>query len=74
MFTLIILGLYLVIALICLAIAFFIVYHLTRFAASSEFKTVMLIFFIVVTAGLFLSNAALFFSIRWNQLISRFLS
>jgi hypothetical protein len=74
MFALIILALYGIIMLIYLALAFFIVYHLVRFTASSEFKTIMLIFFIVVTSGLFISNLALFFSINWNLLISNIIS
>jgi hypothetical protein len=54
-------------------ISFFIVYHLTRYSVDSHFKLVMLVFFVVVSAGLFLSNIALFFSIDWNMLISKLL-
>lgn len=74
MISLIILALYgLVILMYCL-ISFFIVYHLVKYSINSELKIIMLVFFVVVSAGLLLSNLALFFSINWNSLINKIIS
>ena len=73
MASLIILALYAIIILIYTLTSFFIVYHLVRFSVESEFKVVMLIAFVLVSAGLLLSNLMLFFSINWNSLIANFL-
>lgn len=70
MASLIILALYAIIILIYILISFFIVYHLVKYSTVSEFKIVMLVFFVVMSAGLLISNLALFFSIDWNFLIS----
>jgi len=74
MATLIILALYAVIIITFAIISFFIVYHLTHYSVDSEFKVVMLVFFVVVSAGLFLSNLALFFSINWNSVVVKLLN
>ena len=73
MASLIILALYAIIIITFLIISFFIVYHLTRYSVDSELKIVMMVAFIVVSAGLLISNLALFFSIDWNTLVSKFL-
>jgi len=73
MLSLIILALYAIIILVYVLISFFIVYHLVKYATVSEFKIVMLIFFVVVATGLLLSNLVLFFSIDWKILTSKFL-
>lgn len=73
MISLIALSLYAVLILIYLFICFFIVYHLAKYATISEFKIIMLAFFILVSAGLLFSNVVLFFSIDWNALISNFI-
>lgn len=74
MASLIILALYAIIIIAYACISFFIVYHLTRYSVDSEFKIVMLVFFVAVSAGLFLSNLALFFSIDWNAVIAKLLA
>lgn len=74
MAVLLILALYAIIIITFSIISFFIVYHLTHYSVDSEFKIVMLIFFVVVSSGLFLSNLALFFSINWNEVVAKLLS
>jgi hypothetical protein len=74
MVTLLILILYAIIILIYFSISFFIVYHLVKYSVDSQFKTVMLVFFVVISAGLFLTNLALFFSVNWNALISNLIT
>jgi hypothetical protein len=69
MASLIILTLYAIIILLYFLISLFIVYHLVKYSIDSEFKTVMLVFFVVVSTGLVLGNLLLFFSINWNLLI-----
>lgn len=66
--SLIILALYAIIILIYLIISFFIVYHISTYATASEFKIIMLVFFVVVATGLLISNLSLFFSIDWKIL------
>jgi hypothetical protein len=73
MASLLILVLYLVIILIFSIISLFIVYHLVKYSVDSEFKIVMLVFFVIVSAGLLLSNIVLFFSVNWNLLTSKLL-
>jgi len=73
MVSLIIFALYATVILIYLFISFFIVYHLVKYSVDSEFKTVMMVFFVVVSAGLLISNMALFFSIDWNLVFSNLL-
>jgi len=68
MANLIILILYAIIILIYSLISLFIVYHLVKYSIDPEFKTVMLVFFVVISAGLFLTNLLLFFSINWSLL------
>lgn len=74
MASLIILALYFVILIIYALVSLFIVYHLVRFSVESEFKIVMLTAFVLVSAGLLISNLMLFFSINWNAIIPSFLS
>jgi len=74
MFSLIILALYAIIILMYVIASFFVVYHLVKYSINSELKTVMLIFFVVVSTGLLLSNILLFFSIDWNTMISKIIS
>lgn len=71
MATLIILALYLLIIIMYVLVSFFIVYHLSKYSINSELKLVMLVFFVVVSAGLLFSNLLLFFSIDWNGLIAK---
>lgn len=71
---LIILALYAIIIIVYTLISFFIVYHLVKYSVDSEFKFVMLVFFVIISSGLLLSNIALFFSIDWNSLISKLLA
>jgi len=71
---LIILAIYAVFIITFSIISFFIIYHLTHYTVDSEFKIVMLVFFVLVSAGLFLSNLALFFSTNWNEIITKLLS
>lgn len=73
MITLILLALYLIVIFIYLIVSFFIVYHLVTYSINSELKTIMLIFFVIVSTGLLLSNLALFFSIDWNTIIAEIL-
>jgi len=73
MVSLIILSLYAIIILIYSLISLFIVYHLVKYSIDQEFKTVMLVFFVVISAGLILSNLMLFFSIDWNLLMYKLL-
>lgn len=70
MISLIIFALYAVLILIYILTSLFIVYHLVKYSVTSEMKIIMLVFFVVVSAGLLLSNLALFFSIDWNALVS----
>ena len=74
MAVLLILALYAVVIVTFSIISFFIIYHLTHYTVDSEFKIVMLVFFVVVSSGLFLSNLALFFSTNWNEIITKLLS
>lgn len=69
MVSLIIFALYAVLILIYLLTSLFIVYHLVKYSVTSEMKIIMLVFFVVVSAGLLISNLALFFSIDWNALV-----
>lgn len=71
MASLIILALYAIIILIFALISFFIVYHLTSYSVDSQLKIVMLVFFVIVSAGLFVSNVALFFSINWETVVTK---
>lgn len=71
MASLIIFALYAIVIIIYVLISLFIVYHLTKYSTDSEFKIVMLVFFVVVSASLLVSNLALFFSIDWNGLIAK---
>jgi hypothetical protein len=73
MVSLIILALYTIIILIYSLISLFIVYHLVKYSIDLEFKTVMLVFFVVISAGLILSNLLLFFSINWSLLTYKLL-
>lgn len=73
MITLILLAFYLLIIFIYLIISFFIVYHLVTYSINSELKIIMLFFFVIVSAGLLISNLALFFSIDWNAMIAEIL-
>jgi hypothetical protein len=73
MASLIILVLYTIIILIYTLISLFIVYHLVKYSIDSEFKTIMLVFFVVISTGLILSNLMLFFSIDWNLLTYKLL-
>lgn len=73
MLSLAILALYAIIILMYVITSFFIVYHLTKYSLGSEMKTVMLVFFVVVAAGLLFSNLLLFFSIDWNVLFHKLL-
>ncbi len=73
MINLIILVLYLIIIFVYLVISFFIVYHLANYSINSELRIVMLSFFVLVSAGLLLSNIALFFSMNWSDIISQLL-
>lgn len=73
MINLIILVLYLIIIFVYLIISFFIVYHLATYSINSELRVVMLAFFAIVSAGLLLSNAALFFSMNWSAIIGQLL-
>ncbi|KKR21250.1 MAG: hypothetical protein UT50_C0010G0018 [Candidatus Moranbacteria bacterium GW2011_GWA2_39_41] len=73
MITLVLLALYGIIILTFLIVSFFIIYHLVTYSINSELKIIMLFLFVVVTAGLLISNLALFFSIDWNNLIADFL-
>jgi hypothetical protein len=70
MLSLIVFALYAVVILAYILISFFIVYHLVKYSTVSEFKVVMLVFFVVVSVGLLLSNLTLFFSIDWAKLTS----
>ncbi len=70
----IILALYAIVILIYLFISFFIVYHMVRFSSESELNTVMLVFFVVVSAGLLFSNLLMFFSMDWNTILSKLLA
>jgi hypothetical protein len=74
MAVLLILALYAVVIVTFSIISFFIIYHLTHYTVDSEFKIVMLVFFVVVSSGLFLSNLALFFSLNWNEIVVKLLS
>jgi hypothetical protein len=73
MASLLILVLYAIIVLIFSIISLFIIYHLVKYSVDSEFKIIMLVFFVVVSTGLLLSNLALFFSVNWNLIISKLL-
>jgi hypothetical protein len=73
MASLIILSLYAIIILIYSLISLFIVYHLVKYSIDQELKTVMLVFFVVISVGLILSNLMLFFSIDWNLLMYKLL-
>jgi len=68
MLSLLILILYLAIISIYTLASLFIAYHLVKYSAASEIKTVILILFITVSAGLLFSNLLLFFSIDWSSL------
>jgi len=70
MLSLIALAFYALIVLMYTLASFFIVYHLVKYSIASELKTVMLIVFVLVSAGLLFSNLLLFFSINWNSLIN----
>lgn len=70
MVSLIIFALYAILILIYVLTSLFIVYHLVKYSVTSEMKIIMLVFFVVVSAGLLISNLALFFSIDWNALVS----
>lgn len=74
MITAAILVLYFILLAIFLVLAFFIAYHLVNFSLNAEFMIIMLSFFSIVSAGLLLSNVAIFFSINWNGIISRVIS
>lgn len=74
MFSLIILALYALIILMYAIASFFVVYHLVKYSVNSELKIIMLIFFVVISAGLLFSNVLLFFSINWNILISQLIN
>ena len=74
MAVLLILALYAVVIVTFSIISFFIIYHLTHYTVDSEFKIVMLVFFVFVSSGLFLSNLALFFSLNWNEIVVKLLS
>lgn len=74
MASLIILGFYSLIILMYVLASFFVVYHLVKYSLNSELNTVMLIFFVVVSAGLLFSNLLLFFSIDWNTMLSKLIS
>jgi hypothetical protein len=73
MASLIILALYTIIIIMYVLISFFIVYHLTRYSVDSEFKIIMLVFFVVISTGLLISNLAVFFSIDWNAAVAKLL-
>jgi len=73
MINLILLSLYSIIILIYIIVSFFIVYHLVKYSINSELKIIMLFFFVLVSAGLLISNLALFFSIDWNAIIAEIL-
>ncbi|MDO8240537.1 MAG: hypothetical protein Q7T51_00935 [Candidatus Moranbacteria bacterium] len=70
MINLVLLALYGIIILTFLIVSFFIVYHLVTYSINSELNFIMLFLFVAVTAGLLISNLALFFSIDWNMLIT----
>ena len=59
---------------IVMLVFFFIVYHLVKYSVDPAMKLIMLVFFVLVSAGLFLSNLALFFSTNWNEIITKLLS
>lgn len=67
----IILILYSILVLIYIAISIFIVYHLAKYSTNSKFKTLSIVLFTTVSFGLLASNILLFFSINWNELISK---
>ena len=73
MISTIILALYAILVIIYLLICAFIIYHLARYATISEFKIIMLAFFIIVSLGLLASNMTIFFAINWENLITNFL-
>jgi len=74
MTSLIILVLYSLVVLTYLVLSFFIVYHLANFSIKSGITTIVLFFFIILSLGLLITNAALFFSVNWNYLLSNLLS
>jgi len=69
MLSLLISTLYLTVLFIYVLASAFIIYHLIRYSAASEMKTLMLILFIAVSAGLLFSNLLLFFSIDWDAML-----
>lgn len=73
MINLILLSLYSIIILIYVIASFFIIYHLATYSINLELKTIMLVFFIVVSIGLLFSNLILFFSIDWNAILAEML-
>ncbi|MDP1619493.1 MAG: hypothetical protein U0944_02265 [Candidatus Moranbacteria bacterium] len=68
MFSLFVLILYLILVSIYTLASLFIAYHLVKYSTASEIKTIVLLLFIAVSAGLLFSNLLLFFSIDWNSL------
>jgi hypothetical protein len=73
MINLILLSLYSIIILIYIITSFFIVYHLATYSINPNLKTIMLVFFIVVSIGLLASNLTLFFSIDWDIILAEIL-
>jgi len=69
MISLLISILYAIVIFIYVLTSFFIIYHLVKYAASSEIKTIMLLLFIVIAVGLLSVNLLVFFSIDWNSLL-----
>ena len=69
MISLLIVTFYLVILLFYIITSFFIAYHLIKFSLVSEIKIVMIVLFVLVSAGLIFSNLILFFSISWEDLL-----
>lgn len=74
MVSLAILALYAIIVFVYIILSFFIVYHLANFSVKSSITTVILFFFVAISSGLLIINAALFFSVDWTYLLSNFLS
>lgn len=67
---LIVSALYIIFLLIYVIISFFIIYHLYKYSTRPGLKTFSVLFYIIISLGLLLSNVFLFFSIDWDKLIS----
>ena len=58
--------------IIYLFLAFFILYHLTKYSINSSLNSIAIPLFIIVSSLLFISNIVLFLSINWNDVLFNF--